>query len=219
MKSRYIVALAAVCSAWSLGANAAGRDTGWEFGGELIYQNSLDIDFEGGSSASLDGDIGLALTFLYRFNERLEVGFGLDWNTIDYDAVIQSADFPNLSATVKGDMETFTPRVYANYNFIDGPITPFVTGMLGYSFIDTNIPDGPAQGGCWWDPWFGEVCTVWQPTHSVDEFTYGLGVGVRWDASDTISVRFAYEKHWLDVSTADGAPDPDQFKIGVSMMY
>ena len=39
MKSRYIITLAALCSAWSLAANA-GRDVGWEFGGEVIYQNS-----------------------------------------------------------------------------------------------------------------------------------------------------------------------------------
>jgi opacity protein-like surface antigen len=219
MKSRYIVALAAVLGGSSLAANAGSRDTGWDFGGELIYQNSLDVDFEGGSKASLDSDIGLALTFGYRFNDRLELTFGLDWNNVDYDATIQSGDFPNVTASVKGSMETFTPRIGVNFNFMEGPITPYVSAFIGYAFIDTNIPDGPAQGGCWWDPWFGQVCTAWQPTHSVDDFTYGAGLGVRWDATDTLSVRFGYEKHWIDVSSANSAPDPDQFKLGLSVRY
>jgi opacity protein-like surface antigen len=218
MKSRYIISLAALCSVWSLAAQAD-RGTGWEFGGDLIYQDSKDIDFEGGSTVALDSDVGLALTLGFRYSERLELTFGLDWNTVDYDAVLQSATFPNVTATVKGDLESFTPRIGANFNFIDGPITPYVSGFIGYSFIDTNIPDGPAQGGCYWDPWFGQVCSTWQPTHSVDAFTYGLGLGVRWDVNDAWSMRFGYEKHWIDLDNSDGAADLDQIKLGVLMRY
>ncbi len=217
MKSRYIITLAALCSSWSLAAHAD-RDTGWEFGADLIYQDSQDIDFEGGSTASLDSDVGLAVTFGYRVNERLEFTFGLDWNTIDYNANIVT-DLPGVSVGVKGDLESFTPRVGVNFNFLEGPITPYVTGMIGYSFIDTNIPDGPAQGTCWWDPWFGYICDTWQPTRSTEEFTYGAGLGVRWDVNSAWTMRLAYEKHWLDLSQANGAPDFDQFKFGVSLVY
>ncbi len=215
MKSRYIVTLAAVCSAWSLCAYAD-RDTGWEFGGELIYQDSADFDSDEGSSASLDSDIGLALTFGYRFNERLELTFGLDWTNIDYTATIPSATCPGVVATVDGELEALTPRVGANFNFLEGPITPYVSGMLGYSFIDTNIPDGPPQTGCWWDPWYGQICGTWQDTRSTEEFTYGLGLGVRYDVNDAWSLRFGYDKRWID---ANGSPDLDQIKFGVTIMY
>jgi opacity protein-like surface antigen len=215
MKSRYIVTLAAVCSAWSLSAYAD-RDTGWEFGGELIYQDSADFDSDGGASASLDSDLGIALTFGYRFNERLELTFGLDWNNIDYKANIVSATVPGLTATVDGELEAFTPRVGANFNFLEGPITPYVSGMIGYAFIDTNIPDGPPQTSCWWDPWYGQICGTWQDTRSTEEFTYGLGVGVRWDVNDAWSMRFGYDKRWID---SNGSPDLDQIKFGVTMMY
>jgi opacity protein-like surface antigen len=106
-----------------------------------------------------------------------------------------------------------------NFNFIDGPITPYVTGSIGYAFIDTNIPNGPAQGGCWWDPWYGQICGTWQPTKSVDEFTYSAGLGVRWDINNASTMRFAYEKHWIDVSSATSTPNFDQFKIGFSFQY
>jgi opacity protein-like surface antigen len=217
MKSRYIVSLAALCSCWSLAAHAD-RDTGWEFGGELIYQDSQDISGDNGSAAALDDDIGLALTFGYRVNGNLEVQFGIDWNTVDYTANLVSEDFPNLEVGVDGELESFTTRVGVNYNFIDGPITPYVNGTIGYSFIDTNIPDGPPQTGCWWDPWYGQICGTWQSTRSLDKFIYGAGLGVRWDTSDSLSVRLEYQKRWIDASDA-GTPDFDQLKLGLTYMY
>ncbi len=215
MKSRYIVTLAAVCSAWSLAAHAD-REVGWEFGGELIYQDSGHFDSDEGSSASLDSDIGIALTFGYRMSERLELTFGLDWNNIDYNAHVVSDTFPGVSADVEGELESFTPRVGVNFNFMEGPFTPYVSGMIGYAFIDTNIPDGPPQTGCWWDPWYGQICGTWQETRSTEEFTYGVGLGVRYDVNDAWSLRFGYDKRWID---ANGSPDLDQIKFGVSIMY
>ena len=32
-----------------------------------------------------------------------------------------------------------------NFNFLEGDLTPYVTGGVGWSFIDTNIPDAPPQ--------------------------------------------------------------------------
>ena len=219
MKSRYIVTLAAVCSAWSLAAYAD-RDTGWEFGGELIYQDSTEFTADHDAAASLDSDLGIALTFGYRFSERLELTFGVDWNNIDYNATVVSDGVPLLpngtEIAVSGELEAFTPRMGINFNFIDGPITPYVSGMIGYAFIDTNIPSGPAQGGCYWDPWYGQICGTWQPTRSVEDFVYGVGVGVRWDVNDAWSVRFGYDKRWID---SNGSPDVDQLKLGVSVMY
>ena len=219
MKSRYIVTLAAVCSAWSLAAHAD-RDTGWEFGGELIYQDSTEFTASHDAAASLDSDLGIALTFGYRFSERLELTFGVDWNNIDYNATVVSDGVPLLpngtEIAVSGELEAFTPRMGINFNFIDGPITPYVSGMIGYAFIDTNIPSGPAQGGCYWDPWYGQICGTWQPTRSVEDLVYGAGVGVRWDVNDAWSMRFGYEKRWID---SNGSPDVDQLKLGVSVMY
>lgn len=214
MKIRYIVTLAAVCSAWSLSAYAD-RDAGWEFGGELIYQDSQDIDGDNGSSASIDSDIGLALTFGYRFSERVELTMGLDWNNVDYTAELVSGTLP-ISVSVDGELESFTPRVGVNFNFMEGPFTPYVNGTIGYTFIDTNIPNGPPQTGCWWDPWYGQICGTWQNTRSLEEFVYGAGVGVRYDVNDAWSVKFEYQKRWID---ADSSPDFDQLKLGLSIMY
>ena len=195
------------------------RGPGWEFGGDLIYQDSADLTFEGGSRASLDADWGFAFTFGYRFSERLELGFALDWQEVEYDATLQSATNPALRVNVTGDLEAFTPRAWLNFNFMEGPITPFVNGGIGWSFVDTNIPNSRVQIGCWWDPWWGQVCTPYQSTKSIDEFVYQLGVGVRWDLTDAFTLRLAYEKHWFDYGNATSTPDFDQYKLGLVFRY
>jgi opacity protein-like surface antigen len=217
MKPRCFITLAALSILWSAAANAD-RQPGWDFGGELIYQDSQDISFNGGSTASLEDDIGLALTFGYRFNSRFELTFGLDWNTVDYDINVAPGS-GQLGFSGTGDLESFTPRVGVNFNVLEGDLTPYLTGSVGWSFIDTNVPDGPPQSACWWDPWWGYYCGTWQDTRSIDELAYGVGVGVRWDMSSTITLRFGYEKHWLDIGEATSTPDFDQLKFGVSARY
>jgi opacity protein-like surface antigen len=217
MNIRCFVPLAALSILWSAAASAD-RQPGWDFGGELLYQSSQDISFNGGSSASLEDDIGIALTFGYRFNSRVELIFGLDWNTVDYDINVAPGS-GQLGFSGTGDLESFTPRVGANFNFLEGDLTPYVTGGVGWSFIDTNIPDGPAQSACWWDPWWGYYCGTWQDTRSIDELAYNAGAGVRWDVSSTITLRLGYEKHWIDIGEATSTPDFDQFKFGVSARY
>lgn len=198
---------------------SSNRDTGWEFGFDVVYWTGSDIGFEGGSELSTDDEIGVGLVFGYRFNSRVELQFAFDWTVIDYDGTIQSADFPALTADVRGELESFTPRVNGTFNFIDGPLTPYVTGGIGWSFIDTNIPEGRVEIGCWWDPWYGQICVPVQDTRTTDTFAYQAGAGVRWDFSRGFTMKLAYEKHWYDLDNATSTPDLDQFKLGFVFVY
>jgi opacity protein-like surface antigen len=200
-------------------AQSSSRETGWEVGSELIYQTSHDVNFEGGSQLSFKDDLGIAITFGYRFNSRLELLLSLDWQNVSYDATVVS-DTPLIQPfSVRGDMEALTPRASVNFNFIDGPVTPFVTAGIGYSFIDTNIPDAPPQNACWWDPWFGHICSTFQSTRNSEEFSYQAGAGVRWDLASGYTMRLGYEKHWIDLGEANGTPSFDQFKLGFIFRY
>jgi opacity protein-like surface antigen len=195
------------------------RDPGWEFGLDVLYQDSQSATFEGGSSIETDSDYGLSATFGYRINSRLEVGFALDWQNIDYQATLIPQVASQRPLNVRASLEAFTPRAYANFNFMEGPFTPFITGAVGWSFIDTNIPSGLPQDYCWFDPWWGPVCVRDQPTASVDELAYDLGVGVRLDLRSNFSLRFAYERHWVDYEKASSTPEFDQLKLGVAIRY
>jgi opacity protein-like surface antigen len=217
MKLRAISILATAFCLLSAGANAQSRDEGWEFGIDLIYQNSQDVEFEGGTNVEFDSDIGFSIYGGLRISDRLEVQFGVDWLQADYDVSFQSATVPGLTFNASGEIEQITPFVRGNFNFVDGPITPYITAGVGYSFIDTNIPDGPPQTGCWRDPWYGQICTTYHCTATTEEFTYNAGLGLRWDLSNGYSWRLAYEKHWYDLENA--SPDFDQFKLGFVMRY
>jgi len=221
MDSRYLWIIA--MGAWmalssSALAQSSSRGPGWEYGIDAVYLDSADWTFDGDSSLSVDSDLALTLTFGYRFNSRVELQFALDWQSSDYDATLQSATLPG-SINVSGEYEAFTPRVNVNYKFLDSNLTPYVTGGIGWSFIDTNIPNSQVEIGCWWDPWYGQICTPYQSTKTIDEFAYQAGIGVRWDYSRAVSLRFGYERHWLDFSGAASTPDIDQLKLGFQLRY
>jgi len=217
MKSRYLVTFAVLFGASTLPAYAD-RDTGWEFGGELIYQDSQNFDSDGGSSAKLDSDLGIALTFGYRFNEKFELNFGLDWNNIDYNAHLVNGTTPGLSVDVDGEMEVWTPRIGATFNFMDGPITPYVNATIGYSFIDTNIPNGPPVSSCWWDPWYGYICDTWQPTFEDTAFSYGAAAGVRAEVNERFFIEGSYNVLWLDLDKA-GTQSLDGFRVNFGWTF
>lgn len=201
-------------------AFAQDRARTWEFFIDLNYQDSLDIDFEGGSNLETDADIGWALGGIYHFSNRLALQFSFDWIRADYEGTVRSANPIALPPFgVRGDMEVWTPRVNAIFNFIDGPFTPYVSAGIGWSFIDTNIPTEPPQTGCWWDPWWGTVCTTWQDTRTSDEFAYQAGAGVRWEANRQLSLHFGYEKQWYDAGTATSTPGFDTLRFGLAYRY
>ena len=104
------------------------------------------------------------------------------------------------------------------FNFVDGPLTPFIAVGAGWSWIDTNIPTGSVQVGCWWDPWWGQVCAPYQNTKSVDGFRYSGGLGVRWDVGAG-SLRASWEMHWLDLDNASSTPQFDQFRLGYTWRF
>lgn len=218
MQARTLAPLALLLT-FALSAAHAERDAGWDFGADVIYQFSQDINFEGGSQASLEDDIGLSLVFAYRFNSRFDLQFSLDWNTVDYDITVAPGSAGLLGFSAKGDLEAFTPRIAVNFNILEGDFTPYLTGGVGWAFIDTNIPDAPPETACWWDPWWGYYCGTFQSTRSIDEPTYDVGAGLRWDVSEMIALKLAYERHWLDLGEATSTPGFDLVKFGVYGRY
>lgn len=212
--------LAVVLAPAAIAQNRADREGTWEFLFDVNYQDSYKVDFEGGSTADTDADLGFSLGANYHYNNRLQIQFSFDWLRLDYDATIQSGDIPpNSSYGVRGEMESFTPRVNLVLNLLETTFTPYISGGVGWSFIDTNIPTGPPQTGCWWDPWWGYICQTYQNTRDTDELAYQAGVGVRWDVNRGLSLKLGYEKQWIDVGTATSAPGFDVIRFGIGYKY
>jgi opacity protein-like surface antigen len=214
------VLLAVLLTPAAIAQNRGDREQTWEFLFDVNYQDSYGIDFEGGSTANTDSDVGFSLGANYHYSERLQLQFLFDWMRLDYDATIQSGDIPpKQSYSVRGEMEAFTPRFNVVFNLLEGNITPYISGGIGWSFIDTNIPQGPPQTGCWWDPWWGYICTTYQNTRDTDEFAYQAGLGVRWEVNRGLSLRLGYEKQWVDAGTATSTPGFDVLRFGLGYRY
>jgi hypothetical protein len=84
---------------------------------------------------------------------------------------------------------------------------------LGITYIDTSIQTGPSNGTCWWDPWYGYVCSSYYPTKTQSDFTYGFGLGVRFDLNPKFSLQPSYNKAWVDINNASGTPDFDIWRL------
>lgn len=198
--------------------SASHREGKWQgyFGGN--YTNSTSIDFNGGASADIDGDLGFIFGLGYNFTEKLALDFDMGWVSVSYKGTRENA---NTSAreTFGGTMDASSTRFNLTYNFMAKRLTPFIAGNIGWTWIDSNIPSGPSTGGCWWDPWYGYICSSFQPTYGATEFTYGGSLGVRYDVNNTLFLRGLVGKQWLDVSTANGTPDFTSYRVDIGFMF
>lgn len=202
------LAMSAASQAQSFGMVDAGtRGGNWEAYGGLRMLLGESVEFEGGSIIDTDDDLGFGFGVGYNIDGHWLIGGEMAWYTVDYDGTVVSADIPGSSQRLAGEMETFSLGANVAYHFLEGPLTPYVSASLGYTWIDTNIATGPPQLGCWWDPWWGYVCDYFVDTKEEEEFNYGLGVGLRWQFEAGWFARLGYDHRWLDISnTVDGSP-------------
>lgn len=212
------ISMAAVLAGALLGTAAWGqsfrvpqsgiRAETWEFYGGLHALSGEKVDFEGGSAIDTDNnDLGFAFGGGYNFNEHLQVGGEFSWNSVDYDGDIVSADEPaGEPQRISGSFDAATISANVTWHFLARPVTPYVTGSLGYTWIDTNVATGPPVTGCWWDPWWGYICDTFVDTRTEEAATYGVGAGVRWDIENGLFLRLGYDERWLDLDNANGTP-------------
>jgi len=201
-------------------SGSAGRGQTWEFWGEARVIFGKDVSFEHGSSISTSDDAGFGLGFGYNIDEHWLASFEFQYNQLEYKAHIASADIPpKLSADLTGTAEVSRIGGSIAYNLFPGPLTPYALATLGWSWVDSNIPTGPPQTGCWWHPWYGYICSTWQSTASSNAFTYGLGVGVRWDVGHSFFMRFGYEYDWIDFSHASSTPGFSLLRLQFGARY
>lgn len=192
-------------------------------------QFSFPITFTSGADYGSDGtnvkvndDVGWGFGFGYNFSENLLVGAEFTWLDASYDAFV-ATDFDgdqisDDSIEVSGVLDASNFQAFAQYNFMPRNITPFVRGSFGWTWIDSNIPAGPAQGACWWDPWWGYVCDTWQSTFSDTAFAYGAAAGIRAEMPSRFFVEGSYNLLWIDLDRG-GSQSFDGFRVNLGWVF
>jgi len=190
----------------------------WEGSFRVIGLEGQSFTGDGGSQAKVDDDIGFGFDFAYNLDEKLSLGFALEWVDTDFRTTMQ----PVAGGTAfdgRGDLEVTTMNVNGTYHFFRKALTPYVHGAMGATYLDTNVPTGPSTPVCWWDPWWGYYCGLDTPTLNDTVFSYEVGAGVRLDVNDQFFMRGGYSQQWLDVDRSAGTVDQGLWRVGFGMLF
>jgi outer membrane assembly lipoprotein YfiO len=199
------VAVSSLAGEYKMKQSYQGRRGRYEVTLQPRYVASKEIDAGGGSKLELDPALGFGVGVGYNFTNKFALHLDGSWTRSDYKAKISTTDSGGISTgttTASGVLDTATVALNLSYYFLDGPLTPFLMGGIGWAFVDSNIPSGPPEGVCWYDPWYGNVCGYYQNTYTNNYFSYNLGVGGRWDVFPGFFLRGSVGWQWVDLGRA-----------------
>lgn len=199
------VVIAILLLSVSVTANAQ-RDKSrtWEWSFAALYQESKSMSSTNGSSLDIDSEVGFGFNIGYNWTDHFAIGVDLDFLRPDYKATFVEDAIPPSVQVIDHEFSQFNGRIKATYNFLEGPFRPFVEAGLGWSYFDSNVADGPPIVGCWWHPYWGYICDGFYNTFTETTFTYGVGVGFKYQFAGDTFLKLNYNVWELDGVGAAG---------------
>lgn len=195
---------------------ASDRTGKWEFNLTSQYIGGSSIRFDNNTSADLEETIGWGFGIGYNFSEKLEFNFDMNWSNISYRAnYLDENGNPQVAGS---NLYGSSANLALTYNFMAKRFTPFVTGTVGWSYIDTNIPSGPPINGCWWYPWWGYVCGPYQPTYTENNFIYGALAGLRFDLGRSMYLKGSLGKQYI-ATDHGGTHNTTLYRLNLGWMF
>ena len=174
------------------------RAGSWETSFSVIYQESISADGEQGSEFDMDSEVGFGINFALNINPKLSVGADLEFLKPRYSLLLVDDTGVNDDLVINHKLSQFNGRFKGTFNLIDGPFTPYIEAGLGWSYFDSNVADGPPQTGCYWHPWWGYICSNYYSTFDDTIFTYGAGIGLRYEFRGGAFLKASYNYWELD---------------------
>lgn len=197
--------------------NSDSRDGRFEAGIVIPYQLGTDLSGENGAALDVSSTVGFGFTLGWNWTEKINLSYRFMLTKPKYEATIIPDDLVNKPILVDYKMSKLSNQLDATYNILEGAFTPFIAGGIGYAKLDSNIPNGRDESACWWDPWHGYICATEWNTFETSEFTYNLGVGVRWDFSDFMYTKASYTREFLSLDK--GSLDFDYMTVEMGLTF
>lgn len=149
----------------------------------------------------------------YHLNDNLYLGGEMTFANTGFTGYGEDPETGEESF-LKQDLREWGLLVGIEYNLLKGPITPYVSAGLGFTYLETPVPDGDPEYICvpgywqWWCYWAYPVYSHWS-------FTYYAGAGIRWDINDRTVMRLAYKSNWVDIPNLRATSRQDVFSLTV----
>jgi len=182
----------------------------WESSFQLSYQSGETLTGPRGANADFDNAVGFGFGLTYHINNNFSVGGDFSFSRPRYDATLVDENGQPFDLRARADI--FTGQLRGTYHFLEGPVTPYIEGGLGWTYIDSNVTDQPPITGCWFDPFWGFICGSFFDTYSDTSFSYGAGAGMRWDITPDIGIRGGLSRLRVDLDRG-GSSDLDLGKV------
>ena len=191
----------------------ANRADTWEFSIAGIFQDGWKETGMGGSSLEIDDEWGFGFDFGYNFSDHLFLGLDLDFIRPDFEATLVDQIDPTNTQQVKWTASQFNSRLKGRWNITQGPFVPYIELGIGWTYLDSNVADGPPTTGCWWHPWYGPICTNYFDTYSGSDMTYGGGIGVRYEMRGGSFINLSYNSWIYDTDSDISDPSMDYARL------
>ena len=188
----------------------------WEFAINLVELGDFTATGERDSSIKVHDELGWGLGGAYNFTNHFAVDFGWSHASPSYDATFRLENTNQLT-TISYTMDIDNFLVKGTYYVLGGDLTPYISVGGGWSQVDSNVADGPPTTGCWWDPWWGYICSNFYSTYETTKTSYIGSVGIRWDLSPSYSLRADWGM--LRINAGDAEPEPDVLRVGFSWRF
>lgn len=212
LRNGLLALLVILSSVVASGAERRAGNIEYTFG--LIYTDDESVDTRRGSSVDIDDRVGLQAGFDYYLSSRLALGFDMSWVEPNYRAVLVPDDGSD-AVIINRRSRVFTGQFNATFNLLEGPITPFVEGGLGWTYFDSRVRSSAPVVGCWWDPFWGYICADRYRTYDETNLSYGVGLGMRMDLSRNLFAKATYR--WLELDLDGGRKKPLLESVGVEI--
>lgn len=184
-------------------AQSADRTGTWEAGVKLMDTSHEFLTGQNGSSLDIEGELAYGTFGTYHINEHFAVSGEISWSDPDYFATFPLDRPGGGTVTIDTELDVLSMQLSAVWNMFDRSITPYLEFGYGWTVIDSNVQDGPADTGCWWDPWWGYMCASFYDTYENTVHSMLGAIGVRWDMSDSSVLKLAYGVRELDLDRAE----------------
>ena len=165
----------------------ADREQRWEVYFSPNYVASKTLTFDNDVKVALNDRSGWSLGFGFNFTDNVSAEIIFGTGTGNYAVATTTDD--GKPYEYSNTMSSSSMLIGMTYNVIDGPFTPYISGNFGASFVDTGVKDGGGYESCYYDPWYGYVCGVYETTKTSTDFTYGASIGLRYDFDNKLFVK------------------------------